>query len=383
MEYLKVSQAAEKWGLSARRVRVLCAEGKIDGVIRKGNLYMIPANVAKPEDGRRSKAYLANDIATKAIQAQSHIQVNTALTGVSQSINDLNSAKSVAMSSEIQNLAVTMQTVSSKLVSALQSDTMQNILNVGQKIANLAASIDFKPILKGFSEAMLPITYINLLGRLGWPVFLIDDDGFRQEILDACKDNEDPNVVAEIIYKYCTDDFFLSMEKDWKACPIINEKRFDIFSEAFMMHQKGYYYASTSILMNQLYGVSSDIEKALADNGLFLNKDEKEGDAELFGLNPKRTNTEKSRLFQNLMFTESGILLWDAMADYLKNICLFSGSDYSTINNHPLRNKICHGNQLEFGTKEHSLKAIFVIDMLIQLAYEIDRIISVRKEDDN
>ena len=56
MEYLKVSQAAEKWGLSARRVRVLCAEGKIDGVIRKGNLYMIPANVAKPEDGRRSKA---------------------------------------------------------------------------------------------------------------------------------------------------------------------------------------------------------------------------------------------------------------------------------------------------------------------------------------
>ena len=38
MEYIKVSKAAEKWGISARRVRVLCAEGKIDGVIRKGNL---------------------------------------------------------------------------------------------------------------------------------------------------------------------------------------------------------------------------------------------------------------------------------------------------------------------------------------------------------
>ena len=35
MEYIKASKAAEKWGISARRVRVLCAEGKIDGVIRK------------------------------------------------------------------------------------------------------------------------------------------------------------------------------------------------------------------------------------------------------------------------------------------------------------------------------------------------------------
>ena len=53
MEYIKVSKAAEKWGISARRVRVLCAEGKIDGVIRKGKLYMIPENAAKPMDGRK------------------------------------------------------------------------------------------------------------------------------------------------------------------------------------------------------------------------------------------------------------------------------------------------------------------------------------------
>ena len=36
MEYIKVSKAAEKWGISPRRVRLLCAEGKIDGVVRKG-----------------------------------------------------------------------------------------------------------------------------------------------------------------------------------------------------------------------------------------------------------------------------------------------------------------------------------------------------------
>ena len=36
MNYIKVSQAAEKWGLSPRRVRLLCAQNRIDGVVQKG-----------------------------------------------------------------------------------------------------------------------------------------------------------------------------------------------------------------------------------------------------------------------------------------------------------------------------------------------------------
>lgn len=65
MEYIKVSQAAEKWGITARRVRILCAEGKIEGVIRKGNLYMIPSDAAKPLDGRKGKMAILLDIEKK------------------------------------------------------------------------------------------------------------------------------------------------------------------------------------------------------------------------------------------------------------------------------------------------------------------------------
>lgn len=65
MEYIKVSKAAEKWGISTRRVRVLCAEGKIPGVIRKGNLYMIPENAPKPLDGRKTRAGLLAEIEAK------------------------------------------------------------------------------------------------------------------------------------------------------------------------------------------------------------------------------------------------------------------------------------------------------------------------------
>ena len=50
--YMTVKQAAEKWGISDRRVRILCAEGKISGVIHEGRRWMIPAETGKPADGR-------------------------------------------------------------------------------------------------------------------------------------------------------------------------------------------------------------------------------------------------------------------------------------------------------------------------------------------
>ena len=52
MEYLKIDEAAEKWGLGIRRVQILCAEGKIEGVVRFGRSWMIPKYAAKPIDGR-------------------------------------------------------------------------------------------------------------------------------------------------------------------------------------------------------------------------------------------------------------------------------------------------------------------------------------------
>ena len=52
MNYIKVSEVAAKWGISARRVRLLCEQGRIAGVERKGNLYMIPEDAGQPVDAR-------------------------------------------------------------------------------------------------------------------------------------------------------------------------------------------------------------------------------------------------------------------------------------------------------------------------------------------
>ena len=51
MEYKKVAEMAELWGLSERTVRNYCAEGLIEGAIITGKTWLIPADAAKP--GRR------------------------------------------------------------------------------------------------------------------------------------------------------------------------------------------------------------------------------------------------------------------------------------------------------------------------------------------
>ena len=68
MDYMKVAEAAAKWGISPRRVRVLCAEGKIPGMVRRGKLYMIPASAEKPADGRTNRATLLTVIDAKKAQ---------------------------------------------------------------------------------------------------------------------------------------------------------------------------------------------------------------------------------------------------------------------------------------------------------------------------
>lgn len=76
MNYIKVSQAVDKWGFSARHVRVLCAENKITGVIGRGKLYMIPEDAPRPIDNRQfNSKFLPEQFASlfKAIDTKSRI----------------------------------------------------------------------------------------------------------------------------------------------------------------------------------------------------------------------------------------------------------------------------------------------------------------------
>ena len=56
LDWMTPQQAAEKWGITDRRIQALCANGQINGAIRLGRGWLIPKSAVKPIDGRTKEA---------------------------------------------------------------------------------------------------------------------------------------------------------------------------------------------------------------------------------------------------------------------------------------------------------------------------------------
>lgn len=50
--YMSIKEASSIWGISARRIQVLCTNGRIDGAAKLGREWAIPIDSEKPTDGR-------------------------------------------------------------------------------------------------------------------------------------------------------------------------------------------------------------------------------------------------------------------------------------------------------------------------------------------
>ena len=52
MDYMTLKEAAEKRGVTPRRVNYYCAGGRIPGALKMAGVWLIPKNAEKPIDGR-------------------------------------------------------------------------------------------------------------------------------------------------------------------------------------------------------------------------------------------------------------------------------------------------------------------------------------------
>ena len=52
MKYLSTFEIAEKWGISPRRVGILCNQDRIPGAQRAGSRWIIPEDAGKANDAR-------------------------------------------------------------------------------------------------------------------------------------------------------------------------------------------------------------------------------------------------------------------------------------------------------------------------------------------
>jgi hypothetical protein len=62
MDYMTAQEAADKWGITRRRVQILCVEGRITGAIKMANLWLIPKHVEKPIDARTKQNKRKNNL---------------------------------------------------------------------------------------------------------------------------------------------------------------------------------------------------------------------------------------------------------------------------------------------------------------------------------
>lgn len=53
MDYLTTMEMSKEWGISSRRIAVLCEQNRINGVIKKGKSWLI-RKIYKPADARKN-----------------------------------------------------------------------------------------------------------------------------------------------------------------------------------------------------------------------------------------------------------------------------------------------------------------------------------------
>jgi len=70
VEYLTIKEISKKWGLGSRIVSLYCSEGRIKGATKKGNMWLIPKDAPKPDDGRRKKTRILREIADETFEKE-------------------------------------------------------------------------------------------------------------------------------------------------------------------------------------------------------------------------------------------------------------------------------------------------------------------------
>ncbi len=69
MEYISIKEVANIGGLTARMGLYHCTNGRIEGVCKISNVWIIPKDVARPEDGRNKIRRKSSAVKTKGVKA--------------------------------------------------------------------------------------------------------------------------------------------------------------------------------------------------------------------------------------------------------------------------------------------------------------------------
>lgn len=205
------------------------------------------------------------------------------------------------------------------------------------------------------------------MAELDWPAYINGDTDFHREIITSYE-THGASGVESAIYDYYGALYLKDLEDELAASKVINQERLPLFHEALLLYQLGYYYGAVAILTTQLIGITADIECFLKKN----NASYSPKTLEIINKRYRLTNTnDTSRVMTAVV---EGMTIDDDQNEYgyflgyLRCKIFHTHMPKADTEKHVNRNKLCHGSQLNYGTKEHALKVILCVDALTWVA---------------
>lgn len=286
------------------------------------------------------------------------------LSSITESIRDLTNGfaemhRSIVDNPAIKELSETLASIHKFYVCDVAKEFQKIKFDIVKPIKSFVENESVKSLFRG-------VKYLSSIEKSEWPLFHLT---FQRPdyVMSLRKEDYFPFLLSFYEREYKD-----SLSASWKDAPILNEMRKSILKEALSLFDNHFYYGTCSVLMCQLYGIAEDIDCYSRKKALVISKEDIKEIDELYGItDPKKFPKEKRRLFQKVMHVQEHIALWDRSLQYINDFVLKNPQVPINELTVPHRNKICHGEQLNFGTQEHALKAIFIIDSLINFSNEI------------
>ena len=291
--------------------------------------------------------------------------------------NALESARQ--MSATMTAVCSRMRQIFDVVYSQQTKEMITGIRNTMQAFVDVAA--EFKvPEIKIPDEliyAFHKLSIIMALRKAEWPLFFYIDENFI-DLFDRFVPNgeSDSEIIGQMLMDYIDDSKISFIRASWKES--LSIERNAIVDEAIKLYKNESYYGCVALFSCQIEGI---ISETYAEQETFGRKYTLEdlkigykccnqGKNMPETMKLKKNPTEKQQLLVMLTDVESGAFSFMAGAEYLYNY-IFTSNDLMNDSMHPCRHKICHGTQLNFGTKEHAIKAILAFDIAVKLSEEL------------
>lgn len=160
MDYMSTKEAAQKWGISERRVRSLCATGKIEGASRCGDwVWSIPKGTQKPADGRTLRYMKNRSLKTGA---QDYAKVDSLRSSlVSNSLDNHQKAQIIYDAMIFDNVDVSIEQIEEILNLVNQKD-----ISLKTQVLALNASSVLSAIPFDFNEKKLLDIHKRLMSSI-------------------------------------------------------------------------------------------------------------------------------------------------------------------------------------------------------------------------